>query len=183
VIARDERTRRFERLALPHLGAAYNLARWLLKSDADAEDAVQDAVLRAFRFFDNLRHEDGKAWLLTIVRHCCYDWLRRNRAPDLALDEESNIAATLVATPETPESLYVASAERRRLDGLVAELPAAFREVLILREQEELSYKEIADIVGAPVGTVMSRLARARALVRRGWEGGERPAKETQNGM
>jgi RNA polymerase sigma-70 factor (ECF subfamily) len=157
----DDRRQRFEALALPHLDAAYNLARWLSRSPADADDIVQDAMLRAFRAFDGFRGGDIKAWLLTIVRNC---WLsagkatkRRGHTP---LDEQE-----LVAEGD-PEGDAIQQGTRRRLDALIAGLPEEFREVLILREMEDMSYREIAEITGVPIGTVMSRLARARATLR-----------------
>jgi RNA polymerase sigma-70 factor (ECF subfamily) len=157
----DDRRRRFEAQALPHLDAAYNLARWLSRSPADADDIVQDAMLRAFRAFDGFRGGDIKAWLLTIVRNC---WLsagkatkRRGHTP---LEDQE-----LVAEGD-PEHSAIQQGAKRRLDALVAGLPEEFREVLILREMEDMSYREIAEITGTPIGTVMSRLARARALLR-----------------
>src|ERR1051325_2075778 len=158
----DDRRRRFEAQALPHLDAAYNLARWLSRAPVDADDIVQDAMLRAFRAFDGFRGGDAKAWLLTIVRNC---WAsagaaarRRGHTP---LDDEN-----LVAEEATPEASAIQAGTKKRLDVLIAALPEEFREVLILREMEDMSYREIADITGAPIGTVMSRLARARAMLR-----------------
>jgi RNA polymerase sigma factor (sigma-70 family) len=150
---------RFERAVLPHLDAAYNLARWLVRNDADAEDLAQEAVLRAFKFFGGLHGGGGRAWLLTIVRNTCYTWLRQNRAhePSTPFDEE--IHSVEGANPET---ILLKIADRRMLEQALEELPVEFREVLILRELEDLSYKEIAGIVDVPLGTVMSRLARAR---------------------
>jgi RNA polymerase sigma-70 factor, ECF subfamily len=158
----DDRRRRFEAQALPHLDAAYNLARWLSRSPSDADDIVQDAMLRAFRGFDGFRGGDARAWLLTIVRNC---WRtagaatqRRGYTP---LEDEG-----LVADDTDPEEAAIEASARRRLDAMIAALPEEFREVLILREMEDMSYREIAQITGVPIGTVMSRLARARALFR-----------------
>jgi RNA polymerase sigma-70 factor (ECF subfamily) len=157
----DDRRRRFEAQALPHLDAAYNLARWLSRSPADADDIVQDAMLRAFRGFDGFRGGDARAWLLTIVRNC---WRSAGSATirrgHTALDEG------LPDVAPDPEEAAAQTGEQRRLDAIIGRLPDDFREVLILRELEDLSYKEIAGITGAPIGTVMSRLARARALLR-----------------
>ena len=157
----DDRRRRFEAQALPHLDAAYNLARWLSRSPAGADDIVQDAMLRAFRAFDGFGGGGIKAWLLTIVRNC---WrsagTASKRRGHTVLDE--NLAA---ADPD-PEASAVQAGTRRRLDAAIAQLPDEFREVLILREMEDMSYREIADITGTPIGTVMSRLARARAALR-----------------
>lgn len=157
----------FRDLVLPHLDAAYNLARWLSGSRADADDIVQEAMLRALRAFPSLRNtDDAKPWLLAIVRNC-----HRSRAGEahrrrmVALDE----AAKLASSEPGPEDEAMGSSDRRRLNGLIAALPEEFREVLILREIEDLSYREIAVVAGCPIGTVMSRLARARAVLRQGW--------------
>ena len=158
----------FEALALPHMDAAYNLARWLCRSPVEAEDIVQEAMLRAFRAFDGFRGENVRPWLMAIVRNCC-----RNRAADIrlrghaALPDET--AAPLRSEAPDPEEVSLRASERRRLDALIAELPEDFREALILREMEDMSYRQIAEVTGAPIGTVMSRLARARALLRDKW--------------
>jgi RNA polymerase sigma-70 factor, ECF subfamily len=155
---------RFEQLVLPHLDSAYNLARWLLRNRTDAEDAVQDAVLRAWRFFGGFRGTEARAWLLQIVRNCCYTWLEKNRSSDLSseFDEEFHQYETC-----TPESLAAQADERKRLMLLLESLPERYREVLVLRELEGCSYKEIAQIVGIPIGTVMSTLFRARTRLQR----------------
>jgi RNA polymerase sigma-70 factor (ECF subfamily) len=164
----DTRRQRFEAQALPHLDAAYNLARWLARSPADAEDIVQDAMLRAWRAFDGFRGGDARPWLLAIVRNCWRsagaDSKRRNH---VALPEEGGVA--LMAGEPDPEANAVQASEGRRLDALIALLPNEFREVLILREMEDMSYREIAEVTGAPIGTVMSRLARGRAMLRERW--------------
>ena len=163
----------FERAVLPHMNAAYNLARWLTRNDADAEDVVQEACLRAFRYFDGFAGESAKGWLLSILRHTCFTWLAKNRPGELApLDEElsDTVAAGDEGGPQTPERQLLAADDRGRLDRLIARLPVEFREVIILRELEELSYSEIAEITSVPVGTVMSRLARARTRLRQGWQ-------------
>jgi len=157
----DDRRRRFEAQALPHLDAAYNLARWLSRSPADADDIVQDAMLRAFRAFDGFRGGDAKAWILTIVRNCWRSAGAASKRRGHTSLEDENLAAD-----DDPEGTAIQAGTRRRLDALVAELPEEFREVLILREMEDLSYREIAEVTGTPIGTVMSRLARARALLR-----------------
>jgi len=157
----DERRRRFEALALPHMDAAYNLARWLSRSPSDADDIVQDAMLRAFRAFDGFRGGDIKAWLLTIVRNC---WrssgAAERRRGHTELDED------LASEAGGPEDAADTASRRRRLNAALALLPEDFREALVLREMEDMSYREITEITGAPIGTVMSRLARARALLR-----------------
>ena len=149
----------FEQTILAHVGAAYNLARWLTHDDDDAQDVVQEACLRAFRYFDSFHGGDSRTWLLTIVRHTCYSWLRKNRSQELvSFDEELHD----VESTDTPEELLLASIDQQLLRTALEELPVEFREVLILRELEDLSYKEIAHIAGVPIGTVMSRLSRAR---------------------
>jgi RNA polymerase sigma-70 factor (ECF subfamily) len=159
---------RFEALALPHMDAAYNLARWLSRSPADADDIVQEAMLRAFRAFGGFRGEDIRPWILAIVRNCwrdrAADTRRRGHAP---LPEADDMA--LADDGPGPEALALQSAQSRRLAAMIAALPEDFRMVLVLREMEDLSYREIAEATGAPIGTVMSRLARARALLRNQW--------------
>jgi RNA polymerase sigma-70 factor (ECF subfamily) len=148
-----------ERAVLPHLDAAYNLARWLVGAPADADDVVQEACLRALKFFGGFRGGDGRAWLLAIVRNTCYDWLRKNRNYTALGTEE------LDRTPDPapdPEAVELANADRRRLRACLERLPAECREALVLREFEDLSYRQIAQITGVPIGTVMSRLARSR---------------------
>jgi RNA polymerase sigma-70 factor (ECF subfamily) len=150
---------RFELLVLPHLNAAFNLARWLLRSRADAEDMAQEAMLRAYRFFGGFHGGDARAWLLQIVRNTCYTWLEKNRP--LELNTEFDEELHLQHVPN-PESLAIASDNRERLKSALETLPPRFREVLVLRELEGCSYKEIAAITSIPVGTVMSALSRAR---------------------
>ncbi len=169
----NDRTRRFEQMALPHLDAAYNLARWLARNDADARDVVQEAYLRAFRFFDGYQGGDARSWLLAIVRNCAFSWLARNRpAATVTLDDDTLQAAEaegVLAAEDDPESVAIGNADRAMLAGLVESLPPVYREVIVLREIDDLSYREIAAIVGVPVGTVMSRLARARRQLQRAW--------------
>jgi RNA polymerase sigma factor (sigma-70 family) len=151
----------FEQTVLPHLDAAYNLARWLTRNDHDAEDAVQEAYLRGFRSFGGFHGTDGRGWLLTIVRNTCYTWLRRNRTEQFSTPFDEEMHSEVVASPN-PEELLLKNADRQHLQDALEELPVEFREALVLREIEGLSYKEIAEVSGVPVGTVMSRLARAR---------------------
>jgi RNA polymerase sigma factor (sigma-70 family) len=146
---------------LPHLDAAYNLARWLTGSPQDAEDAVQDAYVRALTFFDGFRGEDGRAWLLTIIRNTCYDWLRKNRK-NLQLAGSPEELASAPDLAPGPEAEQLRNADRRMVQEALDALPAEYREVLVLRELEEMSYKQIARVTEMPIGTVMSRLARAR---------------------
>jgi RNA polymerase sigma-70 factor (ECF subfamily) len=152
---------RFEDLILPHFHAAHNLARWLLRSSADAEDMVQEATLRAWRSFGSFRGSDGRGWLLAIVRNTCFTWLRKNRRQERADEFDENVHSTEPDAPE-PERLLVGTLDTRRVRDAVEGLPVEFREAIVLRELEGLSYKEIGDIAGVPIGTVMSRLARAR---------------------
>jgi RNA polymerase sigma-70 factor, ECF subfamily len=154
---------RFERMVLPHLDAAYNLARWITRNDHDAQDVVQEAVLRAYRFFGGLRGE-AKPWLLAIVRNSCLSWLHVNRPADLAAFDDRVVEA-VAAEDEGPETQAMRALDRRMLNEAIAALPCQFREVLVLREMEDMSYKEIAKIAEIPIGTVMSRLARARRLL------------------
>jgi RNA polymerase sigma-70 factor, ECF subfamily len=158
------RRERFEALALPHLDAAYNLARWLARNDDDAADIVQEGYLRAFDAFDNLRGDNARPWLLAIVRHACYAWFARNRpsAVHVPFDEEEHGGAD----PEAdPERIALATEDRGRIDRALSALPLVYREVIVLRELEDLAYREIAQLIEVPIGTVMSRLARGRRLL------------------
>jgi RNA polymerase sigma-70 factor (ECF subfamily) len=154
-----EDRQRFEQLVLPHIDAAFNLARWLLRGRADAEDVTQEALLRACRFFGGFHGGDVRAWLLQIVRNTCYTWLEKNRPLELSMefDEEIHVQPSV-----TPETLAIAGDDRKRLTLALERLPPRFREVLVLRELEGCSYKEIAAITSIPIGTVMSSLSRAR---------------------
>ena len=158
---------RFEQQVLPHLDAAYNLARWLTRDVNDAEDVVQDACLRALKYVDSLNDNGARAWFLTIVRHAFYDWCKRNRPNEIARDDGTAIDMAVDPAALDPEQAVLRAAESKNLADAIAALPLVFREVLILRELEELSYKEIARIAEIPIGTVMSRLARARSLLQR----------------
>jgi RNA polymerase sigma-70 factor (ECF subfamily) len=160
-VREQDQLTRFDQAILPHLDAAYNLARWLTRNEHDAEDVVQEASLRAYQFFGRFHGGDGRAWLLAIVRNTCYTWLDRNRArlPITSFDEEKHSGAATAAPPEAP---LQQQEDRELLGQALAELPPEFREVIVLRELEGLSYKEIAAVTGSPIGTVMSRLARAR---------------------
>jgi RNA polymerase sigma factor (sigma-70 family) len=150
----------FEQNVIPHLNAAYNLARWLTGNGHDAEDLVQEAYLRAFRSFDTFQGQDGRAWLLAVVRNTCFTWLRKKGGqPTLEFDEQMHSAAD--QTPDA-ESILINQAAIGSLNDCLEALPVEFREVIVMRELEELSYKEISGVVRVPIGTVMSRLARAR---------------------
>ena len=155
----------FENSVLPHLDAAYNLAHWLTRNGQDAEDAVQEACLRAFRFFGNFRGGDARAWLLKIVRNTCYAQLQNNRPQELATTFDEEIHSEKGGSM-TPETLLLRSADSQLLRRALEELPMNFREVLVLRELEGLSYREIAEVSNIPPGTVMSSLSRARERLR-----------------
>jgi RNA polymerase sigma-70 factor (ECF subfamily) len=160
------RRERFEQVVLPHLDAAYSLARWLTRDEQDAQDVTQEAFLRAFRFFDGYQGGSLRAWLLTIVRNTCYTWLRHNR-PAHSLEEfNEEIHSPEFSSAADPEFQLLARADRETLRHALEELPEIFREVIILREMEGMSYKEIADVASISIGTVMSRLARARTRLR-----------------
>jgi len=148
----------FEQTVLPHLNAAYNLARWLTRNDHDAEDITQEAYLRAFRYFDSFQGGDGKAWLLAIVRNTCQTWRRRETVmPKVTFDELSHSRPAA-----TPEQDLIETAESAGVRNCLESLPGPYREVLVMRELEDMPYKEIADATALPIGTVMSRLSRAR---------------------
>jgi RNA polymerase sigma-70 factor (ECF subfamily) len=160
------RRERFEQTVLPHMDAAYNLARWLTRNDHDAQDVTQEACLRAFRFFDGYQGGNMRAWFLTIVRNTCYTWLHQNRPSDSAEVFDEEIHGSEFSGISDPEIQALASADKETLRRALEELPDIFREVLVLREIEGMSYKEIADVASVSLGTVMSRLARARTRLR-----------------
>jgi len=155
----------FEQAVLPHLDAAYNLARWLMRNERDAQDAAQEAYLRAFRFFSGFRGGDARAWLLKIVRNTCYTWLHANRPLQDAAEFDESVFPPDSRAPN-PEEIVLQNDSNTLVRKALEMLPPNSREVLILRELEGMSYKEIADITGMPVGTVMSSLSRARARLR-----------------
>ncbi|HEY3839719.1 MAG TPA: sigma-70 family RNA polymerase sigma factor [Bryobacteraceae bacterium] len=160
-IEQQRKLKLFEECILPHLNAAYNLARWLTRNEHDAQDVVQEAYLRAFRFFDSFKGGDGKAWLLAVVRNTCSTWRRREMrgSNDEPFDEAAHSADL---QPVSQEQKMVDSARRGVLRNCIEKLPADFREVIVMREIEGMSYQEIAEAATLPVGTVMSRLSRAR---------------------
>ena len=154
----------FEQVFLPHLDAAYNLARWLLRNDQDAEDAVQEAYLRAYKAASRFRGEDGKPWLMTILRNVCYTMIRKSRSHETPepFDEEIHQAAGQLEAREA----FRQKANAETLQCALEKLPEEFREVIVLHDLEGLAYKQIATVMGIPIGTVMSRLARARGRLR-----------------
>ena len=165
------KTRRFESVVLPHLSAAYNLAHRLTRHSENAEDLVQEACMRAFKFFDGFHGNDARAWLLTIVRNACYTWLRNAKVENCrtAYDEDAHNVEQDTSGIDLwrgdPEILLLRHADQELINNALDQLPVEFREVMVLRELEDFSYKEIAAIADIPLGTVMSRLARARKLL------------------
>jgi RNA polymerase sigma factor (sigma-70 family) len=162
----DDRAR-FATVVVPHLGDAFALARWLTGNRADAEDVVQEASLRAYRAIAGFADGNARAWVLTIVRHTAYTWLRRNRSSTLVMVDDLEAVERTQADPSdrdsaTPETELIAKADAARLEAAIAGLPAPFKETLVLRDIQGLDYREIAEITEVPIGTVMSRLARAR---------------------
>ena len=162
----ENETAHFEKTILPHLDAAYNLARWLTGNEHDARDMVQESCLRAFKFFGGFRGGDARSWLLTIVRNTVYSWLQRRQKaghvfqPEEAMEKFEDVSAN-------PEQMFARSANIEAVRAAIAQLPPEFRETVVLREMENYSYKEIADITGVQIGTVMSRLARGRRQLQR----------------
>jgi RNA polymerase sigma-70 factor (ECF subfamily) len=175
-VRQDDRTREFELLALPHLDAVYRHAAWLAGNAADAEDVVQEVYLRAFRYFEAYRGGNFRVWLLTIVRNTFITWVSVNRTSRLVFLRDAPTGGTL-ETEETawgaavrdPEALLLQRIDSEMLERLMQRMPVEYREVLVLRELEDLSYKDIAGITGVPIGTVMSRLSRARLALRKLW--------------
>jgi RNA polymerase sigma-70 factor (ECF subfamily) len=173
-----DKAKRFRDAALPYLDDVYTLARYLLRNTADADDAAQECYLRALRHFDTFRGTDIKPWLFAILRNICNsEFARRGRsavAMDDSMDHVVEMTPLWQEDQASPETEVLRDRDAATIRNLVAELPAAFREAIVLREINDLSYREIADVVGAPVGTVMSRLARARAMLRKAWNAEER---------
>jgi len=173
----ESKTRRFERVVMPHMDAAYNLARWLIRHPADTEDVMQEAMLRAYKFLDSCREDTARQWVIRITRNACYDWLGRRAGLPLAfadldpLDGDGAAFSTDLfgCSAPSPEDLLAQADQTFLFEELVAALPPLYREIIVLRELEEFSYKEIAEIAHLPVGTVMSRLSRARSLLEQEW--------------
>jgi RNA polymerase sigma factor (sigma-70 family) len=164
----DSRTR-FANVVIPHLDDAYGLARWVTGNRADAEDVVQEACLRAFRGIAGFSGGNSRAWVLTIVRNAAYDWLRKNRSSAVVHVEDitaiERMADDAASPDNNPEAALIARADEARLEAAIANLPAVFRDTMVLRDVQGLDYREIATITDVPIGTVMSRLARARRRV------------------
>jgi len=168
----DDKRSRFERQVLPHLDAAYRFARWLARSPNDADDVVQDAILRAYRGYDALRGSDARTWLMTIVRNCHLTAVKqqqRHATVPLPEGDDAQGDLNMTAAESEPEGASITRDERRTLVRLMAALPDDYREVLVLREIEDMNYREIAAVMNVPIGTVMSRLARARAALKKQW--------------
>ena len=162
----QEKLRRFEEQISPHLKSAYNLARWLTRSHEDAEDVVQEAFLRAFSAFESFHGGEGKPWLLTIVRNASMTWMKRNRNTGATISFEDAPQDPSEGSPD-PEEILLISCDREQVRQALEQLPSDFREAVVLREMEGLSYKEISATIGVPLGTVMSRLSRGRDWLRR----------------
>jgi RNA polymerase sigma factor (sigma-70 family) len=156
---------RFADAVMPYLDDAYGLARWITGNRADAEDVVQEACLRALRGIAGFSGSSSRAWMLTIVRNAAYDWLRKNRSPKVVNVEDLAAVEAMAAADNNPEAALIARADAVKLEAAIASLPAAFRDTMVLRDVQGLDYREIATITGVPIGTVMSRLARARRRV------------------
>ena len=157
----QDKQAQFEQTVLPHINAAFNLAHWLINNDQDAEDIVQESFLRAYKYFSSYQGGNSRAWLLTIVRNTCYTWLHENQAQGLTVDLDDELSSIELDSAD-PEQCLQIKVDQQSVSRALEELPAVYRELIVLREMEALSYKEIALIAGVPIGTVMSRLARAR---------------------
>jgi RNA polymerase sigma-70 factor, ECF subfamily len=169
----------FDQVVLPHLDAAYNLARWLVRNAHDAEDVVQEACLRAFKFFSGYQGRDARAWILKIVRNTSYSFLEKNRPAELGVEFDETVHTTEAGEPDA-EAKLLQAVDNLALREALEDLPVRFREIIVLREIEEMSYKEIADVMAIPIGTVMSGLARGRAQLR---ERLTRAGKEERRGL
>jgi RNA polymerase sigma factor (sigma-70 family) len=162
----EDKREKFERLVVPHLPDAMTIARWLTGNRSDAEDVLQESCVRAFQSISQLREETARSWILAIVRNTAYTWLRKNRSGSFVfvedLTEHERIDAELGGKDENPETQLIERVDAARFETAIKELPSQFQEVLVLRDMQGLDYREIAQVIGAPIGTVMSRLARAR---------------------
>jgi len=174
------KTARFQALVLPHLDSAYNLARWMTRNASDAEDIAQEAMLRAFRFFDGFRGEDARVWLMTIVRNTYFSWIHRQMPRQNSTEFDERLHTDIEATL-TPETQLLRQATVDEVRKSIECLPPEYREVILMRELEQMSYKEIASVTESPLGTVMSRLSRARSMLRQ-LIAGERRAEVRHHG-
>jgi RNA polymerase sigma factor (sigma-70 family) len=182
--AEADRARRFRDAALPHLDDVYTLARYLLRNASDADDAVQECYLRAYRHFDGLRGQAAKPWLMAILRNVCRAEFARRSGAAAGLADVSEDALPLWQEPErSPETTMLRQRDSETVRALVDALPAPFREAIVLRDVDELSYREIAEVIGAPVGTVMSRLARARSMLREAWLRSDQPSQVEERSL
>ncbi len=161
MLKEQDKQAQFEQIILRHLDAAFNLARWMIGNEQDAEDIVQESFLRAYKYFSSYQGGNGRSWLLTIVRNTCYTWLRENQAQGLTVDLNEEMV-NAEAQAEDPEQCLQIKVDQQSVIRALEKLPVESRELIVLRELEEMSYKEIASVAGVPIGTVMSRLARAR---------------------
>lgn len=164
----DDDNARFNEVVMRHLDDAYGLARWLTGKGADAEDVVQEACLRALKSIGTFSGANARAWVMAIVRNAAFDWLKRNRPKEIWLTDDLEAAERMAQTPPaaaTPEDILIAKADASALEAAIAALPAQLRETFVLRDIQDMSYREIASVTGAPIGTVMSRLSRARAAL------------------
>ena len=164
-VGTKDKLSRFEESMVPHMDAAYNLARWLTRNEVDAQDVAQEAYLRAFKFFGGFRGDNSRSWLLQIVRNTFYTWLEKNRR-DEAMIQSDDTLENLQSDAPGPDTRMLEEADREALRQAIESLPVEYREVLVMRELEEMAYKEIAYVADIPLGTVMSRLARARLQLR-----------------
>ena len=182
--AEADKARRFRDAALPYLDDVYTLARYLLRNPADADDAVQDCYLRAYRHFDGLRGQAAKPWLMAILRNVCRAEFARRSGAAADLADVSEDALPLWQEPEnSPETAVLRQRDSASVRALLDALPAPFREAIVLRDVDELSYREIAEVIGAPVGTVMSRLARARSMLREAWLRSDQPSEVKERSL
>src|SRR5512140_3026433 len=161
MLKEQDKQAQFEQTVLPHIDAAFNLARWMIRNDQDAEDIVQESFLRAYKYFSSYQGGNSRSWLLTIVRNTCYTWLHENQTQGLTVDLNEEISSAEFDKDDPEQCLQIKADQRSVIDAL-EKLPVEYRELIVLRELEGMSYKEIALIAGVPIGTVMSRLARAR---------------------
>src|SRR5690242_10435788 len=161
MLKEQDKQAQFEQIIVRHLDVTFNLARWMIRNDQDAEDIVQESFLRAYKYFSSYQGGNSRSWLLTIVRNTCYTWLHENQAQGLTLDLNEEISSSEFDLDDPGQCLQIKVDQQSMIQAL-EQLPVEYRELIVLRELEEMSYKEIALVAGIPIGTVMSRLARGR---------------------